>query len=297
MFCPSCGRQNLDSAKFCTSCGKPLPIIVSVPPTFATPSSKKMPTGVKVLLVFVAVVVLVPVLIGFAIGFAEGFSSGLETTDQKITRLMREAAGLQPERKSFLGEDSVDTKVRELFRSMIRLNKEYQAAMDKLDIGETHKLTNPESFADPASAAEGIRQLHAAYDLDSQQEQKLRQMMQNFRNEFEDSSPFEGQILKGLDESMIKTQSMRQPLASTEKAWIDAMDDVHNYAELHHSDFKLRQGHLQIADDSERQEFNSKIDALNARRREFLQARDEFQRTQTQTWQKMGISRQDAGLK
>src|SRR5215472_17952245 len=89
-----------------------------------------------------------------------------ETDDQKISRLMREAAGLQPVRKSFLGEDKPDAKLRDLFKQTILINKDYQAAIDKLDLSATGRLNTPESFADPDSIAEGLHQLHAAYNLD-----------------------------------------------------------------------------------------------------------------------------------
>jgi zinc-ribbon domain len=310
MFCPSCGKQIADTAKFCTSCGRPLPVVPQavfvspmqpqnpmmnpVLPQMGAVPQKKPSSPLKIVLVIVAVLVLVPILIGFVVGFAQSF----ETTDQKVARLMREAAGLQPVKKPFFGEDSTDTKMRDFFRNLIQLNKEYQASVDKLDISETSSLTSAESFADPTLAAEGLRQLHAAYDLDAQQEQRLQQVMDNFRHQFDDVSSWERDIiLKGFDEGVSKGMPERQRATSTEKAWIEAMDDVYSYAGLHHVDFELRAGHLVVTDHSELLEFNAKVDNLNARRQEFMRAKDEFNRYQGQTWQKIGMSRQDSGLK
>lgn len=248
------------------------------------------------MLIVALVLLLVPITIGFVAGFMQGFKSGFETTDQKVARLMREAAGLQTVQKSFLGENPGETKMRDLFRNMIRINQEYQATVDKLDISETHKLASPETFADPSSAAEGLRQLHSAYDLDSQQEQKLHQLMEDFRRQLAGGSAYEGGMLKGFNEGLDQAMPKRQHTVSAEKTWVDAMDDVYNYAELHHADFSLRDGQLVIADGQELQEFNVKINNLNARRQEFVQAKNEFDRYQGETWQKLGVSRQQTVL-
>jgi hypothetical protein len=268
-----------------------------VAPQFPIPQ-KKPDSSPKIVLIVVAAVILIPFLIGIGLLTVGAFHSGFETDDDKVTRLMREAAGLQPVKKSFFGEDSIDTKMRDFFRKIIQLNKEYQADMDKLDISETRKLASAESFADPALAAEGLRQLHAGYDLDSQQEQRLQQILESFRHQFDDSPSWEREIYtKAIDEGFAKGTSNRQRVTSSEKAWVEAMDDVYSYAALHHADFELRNGHLVITDHSELLEFNSKVGALNARRQEFMRAKDEFTRDQGETWQKMGMSRRDTGLR
>src|SRR5207302_8341487 len=111
-----------------------------------------------------------------------------ETTDQKVGRLMREAAGLQPVRHSLFGEAKTDVKMRDLFKDLISLNKEYKDAAGKLDTSATKNLSTPESFADPDSAADGLNQLHAAYALDAHQEERMQQIMENFKRSFDDLS-------------------------------------------------------------------------------------------------------------
>ncbi|HZD95278.1 MAG TPA: hypothetical protein VE133_13545, partial [Candidatus Sulfotelmatobacter sp.] len=73
----------------------------------------------------------------------------IETTEQKTSRLMREAAGLQPVRKSFFGENKLETKLRGLFKEVIDLNKDYQQASNKIDISGTAVLGTSDSFANP----------------------------------------------------------------------------------------------------------------------------------------------------
>lgn len=303
MYCMSCGKPNADTSQFCLFCGKPLPMMqppaMPQPPSpfiSPAPTKNKSTTVVTVVVVVAALLLLSPFIVGFVIGFARGFNSSIEGSDQKVARLMREAAGVQPVQKPLFGEDKVDTKLRDLFRQVIQLNKDYQADVDRLDISQTQKLATAESFADPGTAAEGLRQLHAAYDLDAKQEQKLGRIVDDFKHQFDDVTGWEhDKIIEGFNKGLAQSMGPRQRATSTEKAWIDAMDDVYNYAELHHADFAMRYGQLVIADDSERQEFNTKVDALNARRHEFQQAQAEFTRFQGATWQKMGVSGQEVG--
>ena len=220
-----------------------------------------------------------------------------ETDDQKVSRLMREAAGLQPVRKSFLSEDKPDAKLRELFKQTILINKDYQAEIDKLDLSATARLNTPESFADPDSIAEGLRQLHAAYDLDVRQEQRMSELLENFQRGFNDlSSSQRDAMLKGFNRGLARVMPTRQRVVTTEKAWIDALDDIYGYARAHHARFSMAAGHLQIGDQEARQEFNRRIRALNAARQSFLDAKRDFDRLQGQTLQNTGTTRGQTGL-
>ena len=226
-----------------------------------------------------------------------GSANLFETSEQKAGRLMREAAGLQPVRKPLFGEDKTDTKMRNFFKELIGTNKEYQQAVDKLDMSATGKLNTPESFADPALAAEGLRQLHAAYAIDELQEQRMQQVLENFKHSFDDLSPSDREnMLRGFDEGLAKAMPARQRATSTEKAWIEALDEVYAYAGAHHADFRMNNGHLGVVHDDVREEFNTRVRALNVRRQEFMQAKDDFEKMQGQKLQKMGVSRDQTGL-
>jgi len=219
-----------------------------------------------------------------------------ETTDQKVARLMREAGG-QPVRKSFFGEPKTDAMMRDFFKQIIAINKDYQAEMDKLDVGDVGKLNTPESFADPDSVTGALAQLRAAYELDARQEQRMRDVLENFRRSFDNlSSSDRDSMIKGFNEGLAKVMPTRQRAVTTEKAWVDAMDDVYGYARAHHDQFFLLDGHLKIAGDDVLQEFNNRIHALNAARQDFVQAKAAFDSLQGQTLQKNGLTRDQTGL-
>ncbi|HKD79627.1 MAG TPA: zinc ribbon domain-containing protein [Candidatus Angelobacter sp.] len=220
-----------------------------------------------------------------------------ETTDQKVGRLMREAAGLQPVRHSIFGEDKIDAKLRDFFKNMISLNKEYTEAAGKLDTSGTKNLSTPESFADPDSVADGLKQLHAAYDLDMHQEERVQELMENFKHSFDDLSASDRKtMLDAFDAGLSRAMPVRQRAITAEKAWIDAVDDIYDYCQAHHADFIMSGGHIGITDDQVREEFNVRIRTLNTRRTEFLQAKHEMEEMQSHSFQSVGMSPQQAGV-
>lgn len=221
----------------------------------------------------------------------------VETTEQKLGRLMREAAGLQPVRKTLFREDKTDTQMRSFFKDIIDVNRQYQQGIDALDTSETKKLNTPESLADPESAAEALRQLHAAYDLDAQQEQRLREILEKFKKGADDLPPSQrDEMLKSFDEGLAKAMPTREHAITTEKAWIDSVDDLYAYARTYHSAFVFAGGRLAISDSTVREEFNQRIHTMNAHRSEFLQAKNALEQMQRQSLDRIGISRQQTGL-
>jgi hypothetical protein len=103
-------------------------------------------------------------------------------------------------------------------------------------------------------------------------------------------------MLDGFNQGLGRATPIRQRAISSEKAWIDSLDDVYGYAQSHHADFTLANGRVGINDDQVREEFNTRIHTMNARRSEFLQAKHDLDQMQRQSLQKVGLSPQQIGL-
>lgn len=223
----------------------------------------------------------------------------LEPPDQRIGRLMREAAGLQPVRKQFFAKDrQFDDMFRDQYRNLIQLNKDYLEAVRNTDVSAVSRLGSAESFADPASFADGLRQLHTLYDLDSGQEQKLQEITSNLRTTIENSgwaASNREELMKGFQQGVAQVQDKRAGIVATERAWINSIDDVYDYAQRNHGVFVLNNGQLLIADNQVLEEFNGKVRAMNASRSQFMQAKQQFDQWQAGQLQKMGVSTSDVG--
>jgi hypothetical protein len=222
-----------------------------------------------------------------------------ETPEQHLGRLMREAAGLQPARNSiFPGQRRTDDTFRDEFRALVQTNRRYSETVSKMDVSQIKNINTAESFADPALAAGGVRQLHALFDVDSAQEAKVNEILANLRRALESSARSASEresLLKGFDKGMAEQLSKRTSLVAAEKAWIDAVDEEYTYTNQHASNLRVQNGHLVIPDASVREAFNSRMDTQEVRRNEFVRAQKEFQQFQGQTLEKMGVKPQDVG--
>lgn len=318
MFCPSCGKEIVNASGYCIYCGKP----IAPPPPAATVPGSAMPPGPVAMpgpaaapapspvfistmrvqpkrntaLIAVIVVVVIAVIGGLAFLVA---NVDREPPDQRIGRLMREAAGLQPTRKQFFSRDQqFDDAFRDQYKNLIQTNKDYMEAVRKTDMSDVSRLGTPESFADPASFADGLRELHTAYDLDSGQEQKLQEIIANLRTTIQNSgwaASNREEFLKGFEQGVAQVHDKRSGIVTTEKAWIDSIDDVYDYAQRNHGVFILSNGQLLISDNQVLEGFNAKVRAMNNSRSQFMQAKQQFDQWQAGQFKKMGVSASDIG--
>src|SRR5947208_14894434 len=70
--CPVCGYQNLQQARFCQSCGRPVPVQPSQPfiqtsPHYYTPPRSGMGSGTTVLIIAIVLIVVLVVAVAAAV--------------------------------------------------------------------------------------------------------------------------------------------------------------------------------------------------------------------------------------
>ena len=247
--------------------------------------------------IVISVIVVVVVAIGGLVFYISNLD--LEPPDQRIGRLMREAAGLQPVRHQFFAKErQFDDTFRDQYKNLIQINKDYMEAVKNTDMSAVGQLGTAESFADPASFADGLRQLHTAYDLDRGQEQKLQEIIANLRTTIENSgwaASNREEFMKGFEQGVAQVQDKRSGIVTAERGWIDSIDDVYDCAQRNHGVFILSNGQLLIADNQVLEEFNAKVRTMNASRSQFMQAKQQFDQWQASQLQKMGVSATDIG--
>lgn len=324
MFCPFCEKESVGAFGHCNFCGRELspashaplaaPATVapavsadSFPPTLtpvasAAPApaprpiplrSKKRKQGLIAVIVVVAVGV-----IGGGVFVIENVNR--ETPEQRLSRLAREAAGLQPVHNPFFASDrQFDDAFRDQFRNVIRVSREYAALQRKIDQTELDKIGTPESIVDPTYAAEGVRQLHESYMLDRDLEAKVLEIGINLRTTVEStgwSTSTRKSALAAFDTGFAQPLEKRSRLLNAEQLYIDVVDDIYQYANAHYTDFAVQDGVLRTNSDSALQDFNKKMDLYSSRFNDMLEARQGFNRFQAETLRKRGMNPSDAGL-
>ncbi len=222
-----------------------------------------------------------------------------EEPEARFARLMREAAGVQPEsHRGFGRQRRFDDQVRDQYRKLLQQNREYEQTVKQMDVSRVKQLNSAVAFVTPDVEREGLAQLHALYDADAGEEQKVRAIMADLRQVLESnaSSPAEREAtLRGFDNSSSAQFAKRQEALDAEKAWVDAEDDVHAYAGAHRDALAMLNGHLVISDEAVRSEFNAKIEAQEEKRKAFVKAQEQFSQSQANSLKKMGLSDKDLG--
>src|SRR5215510_13037476 len=305
MFCTSCGKQNANTFGFCNYCGKPL---TPPPGSVSGPSATAAQQAVVTQTVNIrgkrnpAVIVVIAIIVAAAVGGIVFLAMNVdrEAPEQRVSRLMREAAGLQPVKKAFFSRDrQFDDAFREQFRNLFRGNHELLARASEIDERELAKVGTAESFADPSYAAEGLKQLHKSLDIDQEMEQKVGEIANNLRHAIETtdwSASQKTEALAGFERGLTPAMEKRTRLITAERHYVDSADDLYSYAGENYSNFVLDNGHLSIIDPVVLQNFNSKIRQYNAYRTVLLQANDEFTRFQSDLLKKMHLGSKDVGL-
>lgn len=226
--------------------------------------------------------------------------SKIEKPDDRIARLLREASGQQPIKKDFLAsEQNFDNVVREQFRRIIELNREYSERFSKFDNAELSKVATPESFVDLSYAEKGLEELHERYMVELQLTEKLTEIGDHLRQAVDvtDWPPRrKAQFLQGFDSNVAASVQRRRGLIDAEEAYVEATDNLYDYVKAQPRGFRMIDGRLTIVDNSLRAEFNSKMRTYNARRSDLIRVRDEFKSSQSSTLSKFGLTSKDLGL-
>ena len=221
-----------------------------------------------------------------------------ETPQQRFSRLMREAAGVQPvSHKGFPSQRRLDDAVRSEYGKMLQQNRDYMERVSKLDNSKVKEINTAKAFASAEIAQPGLDQLHALYDADAAHERDVQSSLNGLRHVFEDVQPAAEReaLLKGFDESLAQQNVRRRQLLDLERAWIDSVDDEHAYAAAHRDSIRLVGPSLIIADPGVRAEFNGKIQLQEGNRKAFLKLQAEFSKSTSESLGKMGLSGKDVG--
>lgn len=224
----------------------------------------------------------------------------LETPEQRFSRLMREAAGKEPvSHKGFPRQRRLDDAVRSQYSKLLQQNRDYTALVKTLDNSKVKEINTAKAFASAEIAQPALDQLHALYDADAAHERDVQNTLSGLRRVFDDVQPAAEReaMYKGFDESIAQQNVKRQQVLALEKAWIDSVDNEHAYAAAHRDSLRLVGASLVIADPDVRTEFNEKLDSQEEKRKAFLKLQAEFNKSTTESLDKMGLSGKDVGGK
>lgn len=219
-----------------------------------------------------------------------------ETAGQRMSRLAREALGAQPMRPSTGTDAQVDSAIRNMFRQVVQLNREYLKKADTLDRSELDHLYAADSYIDSERIERMITQLEAVLVLDAEQEENLKKVLVTARSEVQAVYLTESQkqaFLRGFDGAVDRVMVVRKQTVEAERTWIEASEDLYRFALENHSVIQVKGDRILISNDQALTQFNDKLQHAEQARKTFLAKQKEAEAKFAQFQSESGINPAD----
>ncbi|HEX7285849.1 MAG TPA: hypothetical protein VF532_06675 [Candidatus Angelobacter sp.] len=229
------------------------------------------------------------------------FGQHAETPEQYVNRLIREASGSQPVRQStYPRQRAFENAIRTQYRNMVQQNRDFMAAISKIDMEKIKKLLTAESLADPAAGGDQLKELDAYSALEKEHGAKADQSVANLRHTFETAdwaAPQRERLLKSFDIILTEPQTLRHRYLDASQAWVLSVHHVYNYAAEYKTSLKVVDGNLQIFDDKVLEELNRRIRLVNSSHQEVVNAEQAYNAMQDERLKKAGVDHKAVGLR
>lgn len=315
MKCIVCGFENPEAGKSCSFCGKPLverPVTSAVA-TGATaaavavaPEPPPPPAMMNVLpeseksnkTVFIVAAVCAAIFVMLFLGFVGfGFFGYLAQRQQKATvgRLAHEALSGQATADSGQQGD-MQALIRDYFKQVRDLNVNYRQQVADLNISQLPKIYSAETFASPDAMRQAQSEIVSIWKVDSDQEENLRALQQKMRDQINSGNWSDLQkkaFTEGFDTGAGRVVALREPMVATEKDWVDAANDLYQYAMDNASSIEVHDGRIGINDADIRDTFNQKMHAAEDKYRTMQSSKQSYDQQIAQMTSQTGLSQED----
>jgi hypothetical protein len=191
-----------------------------------------------------------------------------------------------------------DASVRSLFADIAEFNRQYVAEAGALDQSALTGMYSAESFRDRARMEKIMSQLHAGLAVDekySSIEPLLDRMKARVRSVDAPNSTKE-HFLQGITSGVREELSERTEITSKEKAWIQASIDLYEFTFAKKPSYFLRDEKLVFVDADLASEFDLRIKKAETLRTDFLQAKENFDKSQKEGLGKLNLKPSDLGV-
>jgi hypothetical protein len=186
-----------------------------------------------------------------------------ETTDQRLSRLGKEAAGTVPIRayrsSAYESEDSV---MREYLKDVINVGNDLSQAESRLDTQAIASLYSPASFGTSANIQRTIRAINDQQQLNDAMTIQLEQITTKLKSRIDSSGwsrHHRESFWRDFERTSNATLQQRTATINVFKTWSAATTDLYVFTDDHLNKMDVSKGQLVIADDRVRNEFNEKL--------------------------------------
>ena len=215
-----------------------------------------------------------------------------EEINARIARLAREGLGQAPVSRN---EDELDGLLRSFFADVKKFNEDYRAEIAATDNSSLNVLYTPDSFNSEANIARMLDQLRATLAVDEKYA-SLQPLLQKLKSRL-DASPLsessKKDFWKGVNDSMQAATGPRDDLLAKEHAWLGDSIDLYEFMRDSRKSFHVKGKQILFDSDDLVDSYNRKIEKVESERKEFLETKERYAKSQQEKLGKLGLKQSD----
>jgi hypothetical protein len=230
--------------------------------------------------------------LGIVPQFAKQSPSSPDQIQQRIAMLAKEGTGQA--RKSG-NQDEYDEILRSLFADAKKFNDDYNAEVAANDRSAPDVIYSANSYKNDANISRTLAQLHATLAIDEKYS-SVQPLIQKTKERLAASSLSESskqQFLKGFEGSIQKNMEPRNDLIAKERIWLEDSIDLYEFMKAHEKSFYVKNNKILFTSDDPLSAYNEKFRNVDSERKDFLAARDKFNKAQKEGLGKLGLKPSD----
>jgi len=217
-----------------------------------------------------------------------------EEINAKIARLAREGLGQAPVSRD---EDELDGLLRSFFADVKKFNEDYNAEIAAIDNSSLQSLYSAGSFDSEANISLMLDQLHVTLALDEKYA-SLRPLIQKLKTRLDASSLSESSkrnFWKGFNDSIESGMQPRDAVMAKEHAWLSDSIGLYEFMRDSRKSFHVKGKQILFDSDDLVAAYNQKIEKVQSERKEFLEIKEQFAKSQQEKLGKLGLKQSDFG--
>jgi len=214
---------------------------------------------------------------------------------QRIIELAKEATG---QATNSGNQNEYDDIFRAFFADIKKFNDDYNAEAAKNDNSAIETMYGAESYKGDENITRVLQQLNAMLALERKYA-SMEPVIQKTKDRLFASPLSESKkeaFWAGFEGSIQKNLQPRREVFAKEQAWLQDSIGLYEFMQANKKSFHVKNNKIVFISNELLNEYKNRFDKVDAERREFLSARDKFDKVQREGLGQLGLKPSDFGV-
>ncbi|HWZ99353.1 MAG TPA: hypothetical protein VN025_16465 [Candidatus Dormibacteraeota bacterium] len=223
---------------------------------------------------------------------AKQSASSPDKVNERIATLAKEATGQQPNSGN---QEKYDDIIRPFFADIKKFNDEYMEEVNKLDNSALKTMYGAKSFDGDETISRVLEQLHATQNVD-QKYASMDPLLKKTKDRLFASSASQEEkeaFWNGFESSFKKSLQPREEANAKEQLWLNDSIGLYEFMQANEKSFHVKNNKIVFGSGELLNEYNEKYKKVDAERKDFLAAKQSFEKAQKEGLGKIGLKPSD----